>query len=85
MPVRAKPEAKMDETTEASAMRFIEKGGTSAGEVKGNGTGTQAVNIKIPVPLLRRIDSAVAARELPIYRVQWILEAIGEKLAREKA
>ena len=83
MAVRAKPDLKKEDATEAKAIKFIQRGGTSAGEE--NGKGTQVVNLKIPLPLLHRIDSAVASRELPIYRVQWILEAISEKLAREKA
>ncbi|MGH7889754.1 MAG: hypothetical protein ACRENF_04310 [Thermodesulfobacteriota bacterium] len=83
MAVREKPVTKQEEAVEAKAMKFIQKGGTSAGEK--NGKGTQAVNIKVPVSLLKRIDRAVSKRELPIYRVQWILEAISEKLEREPA
>lgn len=80
MAIRQKPKAL--KTNEDTALTFIKKGGTVAGE-KTITTGHQPVNLKIPLEMLNQVDTAVNKRRVPIYRVQWILEAIVEKLERE--
>lgn len=83
MAVREKPKSSSKTTlTESKALEFISKGGTVAGEEPSKGS--QPVNVKIPIEMLERIDKAVQKRKVPIYRVQWILEAIVEKLEREE-
>ena len=44
---------------------------------------THAVVIRMPEPLLRALDGAVARRAVRIPRHTWLLEAIAEKLGRE--
>lgn len=82
MAIRQKPKA--PNTNEDKALSFINKGGTIAGE-KTVAAGHQPVNLKIPIEMLSQVDEAVGKRRVPIYRVQWILEAIVEKLERENA
>lgn len=83
MAIREKPKPVTLPSPEAKALEFINKGGTVAGT--GADKEKQAVNVKIPVDMLERIDAAVQKRAVPIYRVQWILEAVVEKLERDNA
>ena len=66
-------------------MKFITRGGTAPEDREEADAGTQAVNLKIPNTMLGRVDKAVTRRSktLHIYRTQWILEAILEKLEKE--
>ena len=43
------------------------------------------VVVRFESGLLERVDAAVAARDLPITRHSWILEALHEKALRESA
>ena len=83
MAIREKPSARTTNPSDKKALAFINKGGSVAGEK--NEKEVQPVNLKIPVHTLESIDQAVKERskKVPIYRVQWILEAIAEKLERE--
>ncbi len=49
-----------------------------------NGKDRVAVTIRVPEPLLRRIDRYIKARDVPISRNNWLLEAAVEKLARQQ-
>jgi len=84
MALREKP--KREIVTDTEALEYINRGGSSAGEVRPSRS--QPVNLKIPRPMLRRIDKAVSNRnqklEIPIPRTQWIMEAIEAHLKKEK-
>lgn len=43
-----------------------------------------AVTVRVPEALLRQIDRHIEAREVPISRNNWLLEAVVEKLARQE-
>jgi hypothetical protein len=45
-------------------------------------SGTVTVSLRVPIPMLNEIDSAVRSRPYKIPRHMWLLEAIHEKLAR---
>lgn len=43
-----------------------------------------AITVRVPEALLRQIDRHIEAREVPISRNNWLLEAAAEKLARQE-
>lgn len=49
-----------------------------------NGRDRVAVTVRVPEPLLRRIDRYIEARDVPISRNNWLLEAAVEKLERQQ-
>ncbi len=49
-----------------------------------NGKDRVAVTIRVPEPLLHLIDRYIEARDVPISRNNWLLEAAVEKLARQR-
>lgn len=49
------------------------------------GKGPTPVVLRIPAPLLERIDSALGERSVRIPRHTWLLEALVEKLEREQS
>ena len=51
----------------------------------GNGRGRIAITVRVPEPLLRRIDSYIETRDVPISRNNWLLEAAVEKLDRHRS
>jgi hypothetical protein len=79
MPVRKSP--KKDETI---AAKFIEEGGSVAASNQKEKEKKLSVQLRIPKDLLDRIDAQVEQRPVKIPRHLWLLEAIHEKLEKEK-
>ena len=50
----------------------------------GNARDRVAITVRVPEPLLRRIDSDIEKRDVPISRNNWLLEAAVEKLDRQR-
>ena len=50
----------------------------------GNARDRVAITVRVPEPLLRRIDSYIEKRDVPISRNNWLLEAAVEKLDRQR-
>ena len=50
----------------------------------GNAKDRVAITVRVPEPLLRRIDSFIEKRDVPISRNNWLLEAAVEKLDRQR-
>ena len=50
----------------------------------GNARDRVAITVRVPEQLLRRIDSFVENRDVPISRNNWLLEAAVEKLDRQR-
>ena len=50
----------------------------------GNARDRVAVTVRVPEPLLRRIDRYLEKRDIPISRNNWLLEAAVEKLDRQQ-
>ena len=50
----------------------------------GNQRDRVAITVRVPEPLLRRIDSYIEKRDVPISRNNWLLEAAVEKLDRQR-
>lgn len=50
----------------------------------GNARDRVAITVRVPEPLLRRIDSYIETRDVPISRNNWLLEAAVEKLDRHR-
>ena len=50
----------------------------------GNARDRVAITVRVPEPLLRRIDSFIEKRDVPISRNNWLLEAAVEKLDRQR-
>lgn len=84
MAITRKPVARAVET-DAQVEALIRKGGAPA---NGNGIESRAeipVKLRLPAGVLAAVDLAVAARAVRVPRHTWLLEAITEKLAREKS
>jgi hypothetical protein len=65
---------------------LIDKGGTVAFDAPPPDPRERtSLPIRLDATLIARIDRARARRRLPPPRLSWILEALLEKLAREKA
>lgn len=87
MPVRSKPTSvppAPEPQNEEQVQAFLQRGGSAAAPADSADEGEQVVNLKIPKSLLRTIDGLVAARLVRTYRVQWLMEAIHEKIHREQ-
>ena len=69
---------------EATIRAIIERGGSVAGENNATEVGRKLLQLRLPVALISRIDTALRSRTVPPSRHHWILEAIHEKLAREE-
>jgi hypothetical protein len=80
MPIAKKP-IQDEETSESQINAVISKGGSIAKQDK---AGNQKILIRIPNELLDRVDTDLTARPLKTPRNTWILEAILEKLERQK-
>ena len=86
MAIASKPQA--SPAHERRIEEVINKGGNVAAEHAAKdarvsrATRAQVV-LRIPAELLERLDTAVAARPVPIARHSWMLEAIFEKIERE--
>jgi hypothetical protein len=60
---------------------LINKGGSVAGEgTEPSKSKLAPVILRIPKPMLAKVDAAVKTRVIPTSRTTWILEAIAEKL-----
>ena len=83
MAIASKPQA--SPAHERRIEEVINKGGNVAAEhaAKDARVSRAQVVLRIPAELLERLDTAVAARPVPIARHSWMLEAIFEKIERE--
>lgn len=81
----AKPEADID--------RFIGAGGSAGPDRQGGTSGadpdrTRKVTVRVPEDVLGQVDGAIEERRresrVHVYRNSWILEAVVEKLRRER-
>lgn len=64
---------------------LIHKGGSVAGQgAEPSKQKPVPVILRIPNQMLARVDAAVEARVVPTPRTTWILEAIAEKLERDR-
>lgn len=88
MPVSRKPKVSVE--SDKNLEEFIQGGGseptgTAREEVaRGEVKTVQPIKLRIPGDLLAEIDGLVAHRKPSPSRHQWILEALYEKVAREK-
>jgi uncharacterized membrane protein len=80
MPIAKKP-IQDEETSESQINAVISKGGSIAKQDK---AGNQKILIRIPNHLLDRVDRDLTSQPLKTPRNTWILEAILEKLERQK-
>ena len=80
MPI-AKKTIQIAESSENEINAVISKGGSVAKKEK---AGNQKILIRIPNNILDRVDTDLTARPLKTPRNTWILEAILEKLERQK-
>jgi uncharacterized membrane protein len=80
MPIAKKP-IQDEETSQSQINAVISKGGSVANQDKAK---TEKILIRIPNTLLDRVDTDLTTRPLKTPRNTWILEAILEKLERQK-
>jgi hypothetical protein len=80
MPIAKKP-IQDEETSQSQINAVISKGGSIANQDKAK---TEKILIRIPNNLLDRVDTDLSSRPLKMPRNTWILEAILEKLERQK-
>lgn len=87
MAITRKP-AKKPEPQAVDVEALIRKGGSVAGEAEAGGQDqpgkVASVVLRIPSDVMGRLDQAVQARSIKTPRHTWLLEAIVEKLDREK-
>lgn len=86
MAISRKPKPSNPQTAAIDIDALIHKGGSVAGE--GASIAKQKlipVMLRLPPAMLENVDAAVHARVVPTARTTWIMEAIVEKLEREKA
>ncbi len=81
MPIAKKP-TQDEETSQSQINAVISKGGSVASTAQN--AGNQKILIRIPNALLDRVDTDLSSRPLKTPRNTWILEAILEKLERQK-
>ncbi len=79
MAVKPKPNGKQNVDVDS----LIQRGGSTPDS--DDLEGVQLVNLKIPKKVLRKIDELVSQREIEIPRTLWLMEAIHEKIKREKS
>jgi hypothetical protein len=80
MPIAKKP-TQDEKTSQSQINAVISKGGSVAKKDKAS---SQKILIRIPSDLLDQVDTDLGLRPLKTPRNTWILEAILEKLARQK-
>lgn len=85
MAISRKPRPATSEGASVDIDALIHKGGSVAGE--GALAGKQKlvpVMLRLPPAMLEKVDASVQTRVVPTARTTWIMEAIVEKLEREK-
>ena len=76
MAVRRKPKSSDLDT-------FIQEGG-AAPKTQDTSKEVQVITLRVPTKMLADVDQAVSNKPIKISRHQWLLEAVLEKLNREK-
>ena len=86
MAIARKPQAKTQEQGMAVDVdALIARGGTVAHPESATGDdGIGSFTLRVPKNLLRRIEQQRKSRPIPTDRQRWILEAIVEKLERDR-
>ena len=85
MTISRKPKPTASENAAVDIDALIHKGGSVAGEAASSGRQKLVpVMLRLPPPMLKKVDAAVHARVVPTPRTTWIMEAIAEKLERER-
>lgn len=86
MAISRKPKPAASDSAAVDIEALIHKGGSVAGEGSPQaGHKLMKVMLRLPPQMLEKVDAAVEARPLPTARTTWIMEAIVEKLERERA
>ena len=84
MAISRKPKP-TDQSAAVDIDALIHKGGSVAGQgAEPSKPKPVPVILRIPNQMLARVDAAVEARVVPTPRTTWILEAIAEKLERDR-
>ena len=81
---RAKSESTNSSVTEREIEALIDKGGSVTPHKGGRETKRQLVQLRLPRPLVQRIDQARQRRLVAPSRHAWLLEALLEKLETEE-
>lgn len=82
---RPKSESTNSSVTEREIEALIDKGGSvTPGHKRAQGTKPQLVQLRLPRPLVQRIDQARKRRLVAPSRHAWLLEALLEKLEAEE-
>jgi hypothetical protein len=83
MPIARKPSRRAKTAVDVEAL--INRGGSPGGSPPVDGpAGTTAILLRVPAGMMERLDGALKGRPVKIPRHTWILEAIHEKLSRER-
>jgi hypothetical protein len=86
MALRRKPAAPASDIDERRVDDLIDKGGTVAADTPSPADAKlSSPQLRLDLALIARIDRVRSRRTIPPSRMSWILEALLEKLAREKA
>ncbi len=82
MPIVRKPQRPSSANVDVDAL--INRGGSPADSAAERPGKTSPILLRIPADIMDRLDAELKARPVKLPRHTWILEAIHEKLIREK-
>lgn len=90
MPIKPRPDARLSPKGVDAAESFISKGGSVGQPLPTVEPPTQedeiqSLRLRVPTPLLERIDAQVKGRQLKTSRHHWILEALLFYLEHEES
>jgi hypothetical protein len=84
MAITRKPKAQESNINVVDVDALINKGGSVASTTKLEpDTAPIAITLRVPAPLVAKIDTAITSRPIKTPRHTWLLEAVLEKLNRE--
>jgi len=86
MAISRKPKSSAPSNASVDIQALIERGGKVAGEEgrePGDPRRLVPVMLRLPPAMLKKVDAAVEARDVPTPRTTWTMEAITEKLKHE--
>lgn len=83
MAIAKKPKSTNKEIKEADIVALINKGGSPAKDDKKK-VEEKPILLRVPSDALEKIDEIVSSKQIKTPRHTWLLEAVFEKLEREK-
>lgn len=84
MAISRKPKASEKQAQERSISALINKGGSGARNSSDKNLTEKSILLRIPAATLEMIDEVVNAKKIKTPRHTWLLEAVFEKLEKDR-